>query len=278
VALNLERLKIEEKEDRELAARLTAPQHIVYNRFEEHAAVEGYEQDRDVADYYGCDRLMKLDTIYGRIQLAYDPRKGQSFIFANIKTSVYDNAASAYQRGLKETMMMKQLKTGNQNIAFSSRRMQNSSVLLFKMENKPWTEGSVKPYLNRLDLQALQKTMPFLQKEVEVEQRGRDMERRRRLQDTIRDVQASGDAAKLRELRAVDTSTLHTMEHLDALIYRKAAQSQNFFHKVNMAFDLQKAKMFEYYRNERERRRLESMNEQLPGGAENNEGDEDEDE
>ncbi len=276
MAAKQDRLREEENENSELAARLTAPQHIVYTRFEEHAPVEGYEQDRDVADYYGCDRLMKVDTMYGRIQLAYDPRKGQSFLFANIKTSIYDNAASGYQRSMKENMMMKQLKTGNQNVAFSSRRMQNSSVLLYKMENKPWTEGSVKPYLLRVDLQALQKAMPFLQKEVEMEQRQTDMRRRKSYERNIRDAVLRNDAESVRMLRAMDTRTLHNMEHIDALIYRKAAQSQNFFHRINMAFDLQKAKMFEYYRNERERRKLEAMNEELPGGG--NKGDEDEDE
>ena len=268
--------KLKEMEAKEKTARLTAPQHIVYSRFEEHAPVEGYEQDRDVADYYGCDRLMKLDTLYGRIQLAYDPKRGQSFIFANIKTSIYDNAASQYQRRLKENMMMKQLKTGNQNIAFSSRRRQNSSVLLYKMENKPWTEASVRPYINRVDLEALGKAMPFLKREEEMEERQKAREQRREIQDAIRTATSKGDEEQLRHLRAEDTALLHSMETIDAIIYRKAAQSLNFFHKANMAFDLQKQKMFEYYRNERERRRLEAVNEALPDAG--NKGDEDKNE
>ena len=83
-----------QREKREALARLTAPQHLTTTHFLEHRKVEGYEQDREVHDFYGCDRLWKLETVYGRVQMGYDPKKGQSFLFANLKTSIYNNAAS----------------------------------------------------------------------------------------------------------------------------------------------------------------------------------------
>ena len=88
-------LKRKEKQNRELLSRLTAPQHIVENRFTEHKKVEGYFQDRNAKNFYNCDRLMKIDTLYGTIQLGYDPRRRESFIFSYIKTSIYDTVSSS---------------------------------------------------------------------------------------------------------------------------------------------------------------------------------------
>lgn len=63
---------------------------------------------------------------------------------------------------MNDRQRMSQLKTGNQNRAFSAGGGPNSSVLLYKAENKPWSEQSIRPYLQRQSLEALQKTMPFL--------------------------------------------------------------------------------------------------------------------
>ena len=40
-------------EKREALARLTAPQHLTTTHFLEHRKVEGYEQDREVHDFFG---------------------------------------------------------------------------------------------------------------------------------------------------------------------------------------------------------------------------------
>jgi hypothetical protein len=38
--------------------------------------------------------------------------------------------------------------------------------------------------------------------------------------------------------------------HLQSLLYRKDSESRNFFRRVNLVYDLQKQKMFEYYRQQ----------------------------
>lgn len=243
------------EELREADARLRAPQHLQTNRFEEHKKVEGYEQNRAVPDFYGCDRLWKLETIYGRIQMGYHPGRGQSFLFANIKTSIYDNAPSAYQRRMKETRQMRALKTGTQNMAFSSRRWQSGAVLLYKVENKPWSEQSIAPYLGRLNLETLQKTMPFLIRQ-ESEERQQGREKKRDLEQEIQQALLRRDNARVAELRRQENELSHHQDALSALLLLKQAQSRAFFRKINIAFDLQKAKMFEYYRRVRDRRAM----------------------
>lgn len=238
---------------RETDARLRAPQHLVTNRFEEHKKLEGYEQDRSVPNFYGCDRLWKMETQYGRIQMGYHPGRGQSFLFANIKTSLYDTAASAYQHRMKETQQMRVLKTGTQNLAYSARRWQASAVLLYKAENKPWSEQSIAPYLKRVNLETLRKTMPFLDRSEEKE-RAEKREEKKLLEQQVRKSLLQRDNARTAELRWQERELSRRQDELGALLIRKRTQSQLFFRKINLAFDLQKAKMFEYYRRMRNRR------------------------
>ncbi|MEG1777766.1 MAG: hypothetical protein RR209_02215, partial [Angelakisella sp.] len=91
-----------EKKRKEQLARLTAPLHITQNHFTEHTSVEGYQEDRRAEGFFGCDRLMKMDSMYGTIQMGYSPRRKQSFLFANIKTSVFDTAASREHHRMNE--------------------------------------------------------------------------------------------------------------------------------------------------------------------------------
>ena len=101
--------------DAETYARLTAPVHVQQSHFSEHQRIEGYFENRDVPQFLGSDRLMKLDTLYGTIQLGYNPRRGQSFLFANIKTSIFDTAPSRHQRELKEYQMVRGRKAATAN-------------------------------------------------------------------------------------------------------------------------------------------------------------------
>lgn len=235
-------IQAKRQEKRETLARLSAPQHLTTTRFLEHRRIEGFEQDREVHDFYGCDRLWKLETVYGRIQMGYDPKRGQSFLFANIKTSIFGNAASREQRSMDERQRMKTLKTGTQNVAYSARRRAGSSVILYKAENKPWSETSISPYLGRANLETLGAVLPFLV-------RGEVKE----AADARREYRALGakqDAAS----RAGQTEMSHWIDHLQYIRLLKEQQSRLFFRKLNIALDLQKAKMFEYYRNVKMRR------------------------
>ncbi len=230
----------------ETVARLTAPTHVTQNRFEEHERIEGYFEDRSAADFVGCDRLLKWDTLYGRVQLGYDPKRAKSFIFANIKTSIYDTAASREQRQLSQQQSMSQLKTEGENRAFTARRRRNSAVLLFKAENKPWSERSVRPYLMRANMEALGKTLPFVNAEQEQQERRSMLWRDRALS---RQEQQEQDAVKLEGVRAQRLELLAQLNLMGSLIWRKQAASRLFFRRINLVFDLQKARMFEYYRN-----------------------------
>lgn len=236
---------------RETALRLAAPQHIVTTRFEQHRKVEGYRQDRSVPNFFGCDKLWQLDTQYGRIQMGYHPGRGQSFLFAHIKTSVLDSAPSAHQRRLDERSQMRAQKTGNQNVAFSARRQSASAVLLYKAENKPWSEASLAPYLRRANLEALAKTMPFLTRAEEARRLQEAAARRRAIQDEERAALAKGDAAALAAARLERRQLEEERSALQSLLVRKHTQSRLFFRKLNIAFDLQKAKLFAYYRRAR---------------------------
>lgn len=259
--------EMSEQSRRETSARLTAPQHLVTTRFEKHQKIEGYEQDRVVPEFYGCDRLWKMDTLYGRIQMGYHPGRGQSFIFANIKTSIFDTAPSAYQHRMKETQQMRALKTGTQNQAYSSRRWNNSAVLLYKAENKPWSEQSIAPYLRRVNLETLRKTMPFLDRS-EAGQREESREERKRLEQQVRQSLREGNDRRTAELRLQERELSREQDALNALLIRKQTQSQLFFRKINIAFDLQKAKMFDYYRRMRNRRMQHADEMQAAAGTE----------
>ncbi len=269
--LQQKKLEREKKDREELKNRLSAPQHIIYNRFEEHVRVEDFRQNENVADYYGYDRLMKLDTLYGRIQMGYHPGRDQAFLYANIKTSIYDYAPYAFQRSYMELRGMKELKTGayaNQNIAWSSRRIKNSSVILYKAQNKPWDESSIRPYLGRENLGALRKTMPFLLRGEEQEKRldllTEQAERKARIQEVLsgrqKDEEFGQKNAAVAALRAEQVAAEKQMEGLEAVFSKKQLMNINFFHRINMAFDLQKIKMFDYYRTIRMQRALKAEN------------------
>jgi hypothetical protein len=166
---------------------------------------------------------------------------------------------------------MKELKTGayaNQNLAWSSRRIANSSVILYKAQNKPWDESSVRPYLGRANLGALRKTMPFLLRSEEQERRldllTEQAERKAQIQEILNGRETEKEYgqknAAVAALRAEQVAAEKQMEDLEALFSKKQLMSINFFHRINMAFDLQKIKMFDYYRTIRMQRALKAEN------------------
>ena len=75
--------KLKEKEQlRETFARLTAPGHVQLNSWEEHERIEGYYEFQDYGHLFSCDRLLKLETFYGKVQMGYTPNRARSFVFA----------------------------------------------------------------------------------------------------------------------------------------------------------------------------------------------------
>lgn len=240
------------QKDAEAYARLTSPQHIIQNHFTEHRKIDGYFENRDVPDFMGSDRLLRIDTAYGTIQLGYSPQKGRSFIFANIKTSIFDNAASRHQRELKDYQRMLQQKDGTQNVAYTAKRRAGSAVLLYKMENMPWSRRSVEPYTGRESMEALRKTMPFLGGERESFEQESARQRQRQLQNRIAESLRRRDYGETAGARAEQTALSERQSELGALLYRMDTRRRLFFRTLNAAFDLQKMDIFAYYRRARQ--------------------------
>ncbi|MEG1972588.1 MAG: hypothetical protein RR315_05450, partial [Oscillospiraceae bacterium] len=173
--------------------------------------------------------------------------------------------ASREQKEMNEQQQMSELKTGNQNRAFVSRRRQNSAVMLYKAENKPWNEASVAPYLSRVNTGALRKTLPFLDVHTERLENDSDREQQKSLQQEERAaLQNSTKAGRLQTIRAERVALSQEQNSLGSLIVRKQQKTLWFFRRVNLVFDLQKASIFEYYRNIAAGRVLEAENAALP--------------
>jgi len=108
------------KRTKETYTRLTASQHIVKNHFSEHKRIKGFHENRTAQGFNGSDRLFSLDTAYGQIQMGYNPQRRKSFIFTNIKTSIFDTVSSSFQKEMHESQMARH--TRNKNIFLSRRR------------------------------------------------------------------------------------------------------------------------------------------------------------
>lgn len=261
--------ELERKELQEDYDRLTAVSHIQVEHFSEHKRIEGYHENPEAEHLFSCDRLMKHENMFGRIQMGYNPNRGRSFIFANIKTSRYDTASSSIQREMHEYESKSLLKGENENRAYVAKHRSNVTVLLEKAENKPWTEGSVRPYMNRANLETLRKVMPFLDMREERRRKKSLMAEQKKLRDEVSEHSRKGEYDQNAELRRKQISNLSMENLLETMIYRKAMGSRLFFRKINYAMDYQKHEMFEYYR-ERRIARLQEMEQ----AADQDDGDE----
>lgn len=250
--------KLREQEYREEIDRVTAVQHIQVEHFSKHVKIEGYHEYEDAGRLFGCDRLMKIESMYGRMQLGYNPNRKRSFVFANIKTSRYDTADSRYQRELKEYQMKSLLKGENQNLAYVAKRMNGAAVLLEKADTKPWSEETVKPYYRRSNVEALQKNMPFLSRNKQRERLKELKQQQKNLQNEIQENINEGRFLENEALRSKQRAGLQEENLLENLLLQKAAVSKYFMRKINYAFDIQKHEMFEYYKNKAEKMQQEA--------------------
>ena len=234
---------------RETFDRLTAASHVQTEYFGEHKKIEGYYQSQMQGQMLGCDRLMKQENMFGRLQLGYNPNRERVFLFANLKTSRYDTVASRYQKELKEYQQKTLLKGNNENRAYVSRYWEGASVLIEKRENKPWTRRSIASYLGRENMEAVQKTLPFFRREeetgelkelrarkkqIEEELRGLQQEERLPREEQTERAQRSQQAGELRQEAVAGSSK---EELLEALLIRKDAASRQFLRRMNYAYD-----------------------------------------
>lgn len=261
----------ERKKLKETYYRLTAPVHVTLNSYKEHQRVEGYYEFKDYGHIFQCDRLLKLETIYGKVQMGYNPNRKRSFVFANMKTNLYDTVNSRYQKVMKEYQQRPQQKRGNENRAYVSGRWKNAAVLLEKAENKPWSEKSMKPYFRYTNMDAILKTMPFFYQEQERGQLQRTSEQIRELQESVRENALQG---KHQENGALNRQMRELQEEsnlLQAILYRKDSGRRGFIRKINYAFDIEKHEMFDYYRQQRLRAAQNEV-EAIDAGDERGEG------
>ena len=271
---HLEEMKMEHF--RETMDRLTAASHVQTEYFADHKRIEGYYESVAEGKFFNCDRLLKQENMFGKIQLGYNPNRDRVFLYSNLNTSRYDTVASAYQKTMDDYQQRALLKGDNENRAYVSKRMENATVLIEKKENKPWTQRSVKTYLGRANAEAVQKTMPFFAREEEREELSKSKQRQREIRAEISELQKQkssegGNAAeaesKIRSLRKEAVEILSKESLLETLIYRKNTAEKLFLRKINYAFDYQKKDIEDYYREKRrdlEDAAVESLDTELP--------------
>ena len=245
---------------RETMDRLTAASHVQVEYFEDHKKIEGYYESVAEGKFFNCDRLLKQENMFGKIQLGYNPNRGRVFLYSNLKTSRYDTISSKYQREMEDYQQKALLKGDNENRAYVSKRWENAAVLIEKKENKPWTQRSVKTYLSRANAEAAKKSMPFFSKEEEMEELTKARQRQKEIRREIRDIRKQMSAeenksadmeAKIRELRKEALSGLSKISLLETLVYRKNTAEKTFLRKINYAYDFQKNDIESYYREKR---------------------------
>ncbi len=261
-----------QKKLKEAYYRLTAPVHVTLNSYKEHERIEGYYEFKDYGRIFQCDRLLKLETIYGKVQMGYNPNRGRSFVFANMKTNLYDTVNSRYQKIMKEYQQKPEQKKGNENRAYVSARWKNAAILLEKAENKPWSEKSMQPYFHNANMDAILKTMPFFFKEQEREQLRGNAEQIKRLQEGVRQNALQGKRQESGSLNEQMRELQEESNMLQAILYRKDSGRRGFIRKLNYAFDIEKHEMFDYYRQQRLRAMKEEV-EAIEAGADSEGGD-----
>ena len=153
-----------------------------------------------------------------------------------------------------ESLSDEKYKRGNENRLYTARRRTRSAALFYKAENEPWTLRSMRPYLRQAGAEALLGAMPFLERSGERRRLEEGRERKKTLEAGEAQALRTGDRAGLREIRAEETALLQDQNRLGAILFRKDREARLFFRKVNYAFDIQKARMFEFYREQRARR------------------------
>ena len=254
---------------RETMDRLTAASHVQVESFYEHKKIEGYYEGVAEGKFFNCDRLLKQENMFGKIQLGYNPNRGRVFLYSNLKTSRYDTIASAYQKEMEDYQQKALLKGDNENRAYVSKRWRNAAVLIEKKENKPWTQRSVKTYLGRANAEAAKKTMPFFSKEEEIEALSRSKKRQKEIRNEIREIRRQMSLeegktvemeSKIRSLRKEAVAGLATESLLETLIYRKNTSEKTFLRKINYAYDFQKQDIENYYREKRKELESQAIN------------------
>ena len=248
----IEQEKLRRLEYQEDIDRVTAVGHLQVEHFSKHAKIEGYYENALGRGQFGCDRLFKLESMFGRMQLGYNAVRRRSFLFAEIKTSRYDTVSERYQRAMKEYQINSRQDAPRQTRVFAVKRRTEPVVLLENIQTKPWSERVIRSNFSRVNMDVLSKVMPFMDREGN---RRRLQELRieaRRLQEEVQQNINEGKFENNVALRQQQVRHLMEENFLGHLLRCKEASSRYVIRRMNMAFDMQKNEMFEYYKNKRQ--------------------------
>lgn len=242
--------ELRKKAYREKIDRLTAVKHVTVSHFREHVKLEDYQAG--TGQLFGCDRLMKMETMFGRIQFSYNPHRKKSFLFMNVKTSRYDSAGSSHQKKILESQINNQPMSDMQNKAFTSTKKAGAAVLIEKGDRKPWSEATVRPYYKKANMQALDKTMPFFTIRDEKIRLAKIKRLQKNLEMEVQSNTKEGLHNENTVLRKEQLDYLTESNLLQYIILKKNEERGGFFRKINYAFDMQKNEMFQYYTSRRD--------------------------
>lgn len=261
----------EDKHKQEMRDRLTAVKRVQIDHFSDHVQVEGYVGSGQTEHSFGCDRLLKIETMYSKMQLGYNPNQNKSFLTMSLKTSRYDTIDSQYQKEINEEQMKPLSRTGFQNRVYTSKKKSSAAVFVEKSDTRPWSEATMRPHFGKGNLESLQKTMPFFSRRQEKVKIISNRRRQRELQKKVQDNIKQGNFSDNTVLRKEQREMLYEDNLLNHFIQLKNAESRYFFQKINFAFETQKNEMFEYYKNRKAEKQgdQEEVNDQPTEDGEN---------
>lgn len=257
------------KDARETLDRLTAVSHVRTEHFSAHRKIEGYQEYSASENFFGKDRLWKRESMFGVVQMGYDPERQKLFLFAHMKTSRYDTAAGRYQKEMSVLDQKALLKRQGENRAYVSRRREMAAVLIERRKNRPWTRGFLKTYMNRRNMETAGKLFPFFSQEEEKEELERLREAARTRQENVRSLQVlpleaeeAPDQERERLVRKEQLLRLQKEEIRDLILGQlyqtvlavKDAESRRFLTGANYAYRYQRTEIEAYYQERRRAR------------------------
>ena len=229
--------------------KVTAVAHVRTDYFRSHTKLEGYEEITDSPSYlFHCDRLLKSESMYVRLQLGYNPNRRGSFLFVHLKSSRYDTVNSQSRKELLE-YQRNTARKGGRGRAFTAKRRGESAVLIEKRGGRPWSEQAILSRRRELDENALEDVMPFLFREKDRERQKELRAEGRQLQEQMRMNLLEGDFQENISLRQQQIQLQMEENLLNHLILCKESASRNLLGQVSRSYEGQKHEMFEYYKN-----------------------------
>ena len=100
-----------------------------------------------------------------------------------------------------------------------------------------------------LNMEAIQKTMPFFMKSEETEELTQIRKRRKEIQEAIRENQEKSEEVRGLRREAVENLTMENLT--ESILTRKETAQKHFLRRLNYAYDFQKQDIEAYYREKK---------------------------